>query len=72
MPTDAQQLQTIRSQALARIAEISAAPKPSYVIEGQSVKWAEYLAQLQHTVEWCNEQLASATPYEEHTQYLPD
>ena len=37
MPSDLEQIQTIRSQALALIADITANPKPSYTLDGQSV-----------------------------------
>ena len=50
MATDLEQIATIKSQSLARIAEITAAPKPSYDIDGQKVQWAEYLKQLQDVV----------------------
>lgn len=63
-----QQLETIRSQALTLIAEITSSPKPNYSIDGQSVSWADYLAKLQQQVDWCNAQMNAAEPYEVHTQ----
>lgn len=69
MPTDAEQLATIKTQTLARIAEITATPKPSYDIDGQEVLWAEYLRQLQSTVAWVDKQAVTAGgPYEVHSQ----
>lgn len=68
MATDAEQVATIKSAALARIAEITATPKPSYSIDGQSVSWGEYLQQLQGTVAWCDKQLAAQSPFEIHHQ----
>ena len=68
MSTDAQQIATIKSQTLARIAEITAQPKPTYQIDGQMVAWGGYLAILQQTVDWCNEKLAGETPFEERSQ----
>jgi len=62
MATDNEQLITIRSLALARIAEITAAPKPNYTIDGQQVAWADYLRQLQATVDWCNGRLTDDGP----------
>lgn len=47
-------LKTIRSQTLALIAEITANPKPSYSIDGQSVDWSDYLEHLRQTVDWCD------------------
>jgi len=61
---DADTLATIKTQTLARIAEITATPKPTYSIDGQTVAWGAYLGQLQKTVEWCNTELAAETPYE--------
>ena len=68
MPTDTERLTAIRTQTLARMAEITAAPKPSYDIDGQQVAWTEYLRQLQQTVDWCNERLAGSAPFEFQTQ----
>ena len=62
MSTDIEQITTIKSQTLARIAEITAQPKPTYQIDGQLVSWGSYLAQLQQTVDWCNEKLAGRGP----------
>ena len=50
MSTDTQQITTIKSQTLARMAEITAQPKPTYQIDGQLVAWGDYLAQLQRTI----------------------
>jgi hypothetical protein len=67
MPTDAEQIATIKTQTLAIIATITASPKPSYNIDGQQVSWGDYLKQLQETVAWCDKQAAGETPYEHHT-----
>lgn len=72
MPTEAEQVAAIRAQALATLASITAEPKPSYAIDGQSVSWGEYLRQLRETVAWCERQLAVAEPFEERSQgYTP-
>ena len=68
MPSDIQQLVTIKSQTLARMAEITAQPKPTYQIDGQLVAWGDYLTQLQRTVDWCNEMLAGEQPFEIQSQ----
>jgi hypothetical protein len=68
MPSDIEQLTTIKSQTLALIAEITAQPKPTYSIDGQTVSWAGYLAQLRSTVRWCEEQLAREMPTEVRSQ----
>ena len=49
-----EQIKTIRSQTLQRIAEITAEPKPSYTIDGQSVNWNDYLKALRETISWCD------------------
>lgn len=64
MPSDAEQLAAIRSQTLAVMAEITAAPKPSYRIDGQDVSWTEYLEALRRTVDWCDRQVATTEPFE--------
>lgn len=68
MSTDVEQIATIKSQTLARMAEITAQPKPTYQIDGQSVAWGDYLTRLQQTVDWCNEQLAGEAPIEVQSQ----
>lgn len=68
MPTDAEQIRTIRSQTLARIAELTASHKPSYSVNGQSVSWTAYMADLRSTLEWCDRQLGSDEPFEIHSQ----
>ena len=68
MPSDAQQIATIKTQTLARMAEITAEPKPTYNIDGQMIAWGDYLKQLQQTVDWCNEKLAGETPCEFQSQ----
>lgn len=67
MPTNLERVAAIKSQALARIEEITASPKPSYNIDGQEVKWSEYLKQLQETVAWCDKQQRAEEPFEIHS-----
>lgn len=68
--TDAETIAAIRSQTLTLIDTLTNEPKPSYAIDGQSVSWTEYLARLQATVDWCDEKLSAAEPFEEHTRGL--
>jgi hypothetical protein len=68
MPSDVEQFATIKSQTLALIATITANPKPTYDVDGQSVAWTEYLRRLQETVAWCDGHLAAEAPYEFETQ----
>jgi hypothetical protein len=65
---DFEQLQLIRAQALAQLAELRAQPKPSYTIDGQSVSWESYAQSLQRTVDWCDAKLAALAPFEVHSQ----
>jgi len=68
MPSDLEQIRTIKSQALAVMADVTANPKPSYSIDGQSVSWSDYLATLQATVDWCEQKLSGEEPFEVHSQ----
>jgi hypothetical protein len=68
MPTDREQLETIKSQTLAQLVTLRANPKPTYNIDGQTVSWTAYLSSLERTVEWCNAQLGGLDPAEVHTR----
>lgn len=56
MPTSLQQIQTIRSQTLSLLADLTTSPKPNYNVEGRSVSWGDYMKQLRETIAWCDEQ----------------
>ncbi len=66
--SDLEQMEAIKSQTLALIAELTAHPKPSYRLDGQTVSWNSYLARLRETVDWCDRKLAGQTPFEIHSQ----
>ncbi len=66
--TDAEQIQSIRSQTLAQLIELRASPKPSYWIDGQRVHWQEYADSLQRTVDWCDQKLVDYQPFEVRSQ----
>ncbi len=68
MSSDLEQIRTIRSQTLAMMADLTADPKPTYYIDGQSVSWNAYLARLQATVDWCEKKLAGEEPFEIRSQ----
>jgi len=68
MPTDLQQIAAVKSQTLAILADLTADPKPTYTIDGQTVAWSEYLARLQATVDWCEKKLAGHEPFEVQSQ----
>ena len=50
------------------IAQLTASPKPTYWLDGQSVSWGDYLARLQATLDWCERKLAGAEPFEIQSQ----
>lgn len=70
MATNAEQIATIKSQTLAIMVDVTENPKPTYMIEGQSVQWGTYLEQLQKTITWCDQQLNSEQPFEFETRML--
>ncbi|MEN1679480.1 MAG: hypothetical protein AAGJ46_07785 [Planctomycetota bacterium] len=72
MPTDYDRFQTIRSQTLQRIEEITASPKPTYQVGDQRVNWQEYVDSLRQTVAWCDCHLADGSPFEVHSRGVTD
>ena len=66
--SDLDQIRAIKSQTLAVLAELTANPKPTYYLDGQTVAWNEYLTRLQATVEWCDRRLAAEEPFEIQSQ----
>ena len=68
MPTDAQQLATIKSQMLANLVAITENPKPSYMIDGQSVQWGAYHRMLIDQLAAIDDQINAATPFEIHSR----
>ncbi|HEX3725839.1 MAG TPA: hypothetical protein VHV08_06335 [Pirellulales bacterium] len=68
MMSNLEQINTIKANTLAQMAEVSDQKKPSYSEDGQTFQWTEYLQYLQRRVDWCNEQLAAEDPFEFPTQ----
>ncbi len=68
MPTDAQQLATIKSQILANLVAITESPKPSYMIDGQSIQWGAYHRMLLDELAVINDQINAGTPFEIHSR----
>jgi hypothetical protein len=66
--SDEEVIRNIRSQTLVLIETLTAHPKPTYSIDGQTVDWGQYLARLQATVAWCDRQLQADNPFEIHSQ----
>lgn len=68
MSDELDSIRTIKNQTLQLIAEITSTPKPTYYVDGQSVSWERYLAQLQQTVDWCDVRLNGVEPFEFQTR----
>lgn len=58
----ATELTTIRDQAVARLKEITASPKPSYNVNGQQVGWTDYQRMLMEQIKALNELIAVGEP----------
>jgi hypothetical protein len=68
MPSDSEQLATIKSNILARLAEITAQPKPTYTIDGVTWKHTEYFEALMKQLTSVNQQIAAEMPFTELSQ----
>ena len=64
MPDDLDALRTIRAQTLQLLTDVTAQPKPTYSVDGQSVAWEAYLSQLRATLDWCDAKLAAGELFE--------
>jgi hypothetical protein len=53
-------LRLVRDQTRQLLVDVTASPKPTYAVDGQSVRWETYLAQLRATLDWCDAKLAAA------------
>jgi hypothetical protein len=62
--SDAASLATIRTNLLARIAEVTANPKPNYSVDGQSFSWQSYLDSLMKNLDAINAQINAESPFE--------
>lgn len=72
MPSDKEQIATAKSQILQIIVDITANPKPSYSIDGQSVSWNAYMFQLKQAYKALEEFEAAEEPYELSTYIIGD
>jgi hypothetical protein len=68
MTSDIDQIAAIKSNTLAQMVAVSTERKPSYTENGQSFSWTQYLDHLEKRVEWCNQMLAAAQPFEIETR----
>lgn len=60
--------ETIKTQTLAIIEDITLNPKPTYRIDGQTFEHAEYLATLTATIDWVDRKLAELDSVEVRTR----
>ncbi len=67
-PSDLDQLRTIRTNLLARLADMTASPKPNYSLDGESYAWADLFERYMQQLEAINAQLAGQEPFEFHTR----
>ena len=68
MATYLENLTTARDNIAARLASITAQPKPSYDVDGQRVEWNAYFEALTRQLATLNEQLNGAEPFEETSE----
>lgn len=71
---DIADLKTARSNAIARLKEATASPKPTYDVDGQSFSWNEYQRMLLEIVERSNRLLVDEEedPFVVETQIYTD
>ena len=70
MPTYTEQLTTIRDQVVARLADITANPKPNYTIGDETYEWTDYQRMLFEQLTRLNEAIGLSQPYEIRTRRL--
>lgn len=69
-------LRTARANYAAQLEQLSASPKPTYNVDGQSFSWTEYQKFLLESIDDLNKRIADADEdgdgiVEEITEYLP-
>lgn len=65
-------LLTARNNIAAQLAELTAAPKPSYQIDGQQVSWDEHFRFLCAELERLNFAIQASEPFEFHSTGTTD
>ncbi len=63
MATTYDTLVTALANVNAQIASITASPKPTYSIDGQSVSWGEHFRNLNDMAKLIREQIQAARPF---------
>jgi len=73
MATDAENIATIKTNTLTKLAALSdpATAYITYVENGKKMNWVEYQKFLQEQVAWCDQQLAATEPFEIITYGVP-
>ena len=64
MPSDVEQIRTIRTLTLAQLADMQTDPSAGYQFGSEDVTWAELVSRLEQTVDWCDAMLAAYEPFE--------
>lgn len=67
MATYLENLTTARDNIAARLAEITAQPKPSYDVDGQRVEWNDYFKALTDQMDKLTTAINGASIYEEES-----
>lgn len=63
MATFLANLKTTRDNMAARLAEITASPKPTYSIDGESYSWESYQSMLAQQLASLNQLIAAQEPF---------
>lgn len=72
MATQAENLTTAANNIAATLASISASPKPTYSVDGQTVSWSEYFQMLTMQISVLRRQAQEADgPFEVRTIGVP-
>ena len=68
MPSNLDNLKTIRSQILTDLADLTAHRKPTYSVDGQTFSWNDYRSRLIADLREIDELIAAEEPLERQTQ----
>jgi len=61
-------LVTQRDNLVTLIASVMASPKPTYTIEGRTVQWTQYMAELRNQLVTLNQLIDISMPVEYHSE----
>jgi hypothetical protein len=68
MPTNLENLKTIRSQILTELVSLTAERKPTYSVDGQTFSWNDYRSRLLTDLSEIDRQIAAEEPVELHSR----